>query len=1282
MNHSESSSDTVLMQEISHTTTTTYHHQEQQGSQQRYSHRRKQKRQVVKLCKLFSYATRCDKILVYLAWICSILVGLLQPASSQKVVDAINDNKSISDATMPAVYSFVEIGAIIMVLAYIANALWVFTGERQTRRIKELYMHSILRQDMGWFDQADEGSLTTRLATDVQLIQDGISERFGAMLRAFASFIIGILMALAMAWRLALVLIATMVPLALVTWFSGRVVSRATQDVQDSSAQASGIAEQVFAGIRTVYSFSLQGRFSRLYDEKLVNARQDGERRALIAGACYGTFLFVLFADFGLAFWYAGKLVSDEMYPGWRVIAALFGVLIGSMSILSVPGHLGAVSTARGAAYRIFKTIDRIPLIDIDSDAGIKPEKIMGDIEFRNVNFAYPTRPDIPILKDLSIKIKAGMSVAFVGPSGSGKSTTIQLIQRFYDTLSGQVLLDGQDVRAYNLKSLREQIGVVSQEPVLFNMTIRQNLLLGSSHSSVSQDEIVAACKKANCHSFITKLPNGYDSLVGEHGSMMSGGQKQRIAIARAILKNPTILLLDEATSALDTRSERLVQRALDAASANRTTITIAHRLSTIKSCDLIVVMQAGAIVEMGSHNQLIQRAGVYSDLVNKQQIATQQVDHASSENQAQLLDEDDEELLEQDDPQDMEKGYYGMAHVSRSSSHKSIDAYEMKRIREKQERKEMKQQSVPIGKIFHQMRNEWLLLLLGCGGAAIAGAIYPATAYIVALTIQLLMNGGDSIAPSPLEGVNLYGLLFAILGVASFIGYGIQHSVFDLSGERYTERLRSMLFKAYIKQEVGYYDQHSVGALTARLAVDSRNVNELVTKVPGDIVHTLATTITGLVISFVYSWRITLIMLAMSPVVVGASFYESRVQRGFSDKTSKAQEQSGEIASEAVKEIRTVTALGKQGYFESKYCKALERPHRLAQRKAWLSSIGYSINQGFVLFAAAVAFYASMKFMEQGIMELDGLFVCLLCVMITMSGIGSSSVFATTYARAKNSAIASFAILERQSEIDPELEGIEPTTVDGTISFRNVGFRYPARPDIPVFDGCFNLGASAGMTVALVGPSGCGKSTTIGMLQRYYDPTDGLVQVDEHNTRKFTLSNLRKHMSIVGQEPVLFDMSIGDNIRFGVDEDKQVTQQQVEDAARAANIHKFISELPEGYNTRVGDKGSQLSGGQKQRIAIARALIRQPRILLLDEATSALDSESEKLVQAAIDDIVNQGGRTILTIAHRLSTIQNCDMICFVKDGRIVEQGTHWELLRLNGHYAALVRQQSLNAF
>lgn len=420
-----------------------------------------------------------------------------------------------------------------------------------------------------------------------------------------------------------------------------------------------------------------------------------------------------------------------------------------------------------------------------------------------------------------------------------------------------------------------------------------------------------------------------------------------------------------------------------------------------------------------------------------------------------------------------------------------------------------------------------------------------------------------------------------------------------------------------------------------------------------------------------------------MAPFIGGATFYESTIHRGFEDKTKKANEQSGEVAGEAIKEIRTVSALNKQTYFEKKYHRATDHPHSLAQRKAYTSAIGYALQQGIILYTNAVAFYAGTNFIAMGMIDFQRMFTCMMAIMITAQGVGRASVFTSTLSKAKFSAIAAFEILEREPEIDPELEGIEPShsQIKGDIDFENITFRYPARPDTAIFNGEFNLHGKAGQTIALVGPSGCGKSTTIGMLQRWYDPASGTVRLDDNNVKNYSLYNLRSHMALVGQEPVLFDMTIGENIRFGVDEGTQVTQEQVEEACRAANIHKFISSLPKGYDTRVGDKGSQLSGGQKQRIAIARALIRRPKVLLLDEATSALDSESEKLVQAAIDNILEEGGRTTITIAHRLSTIQNADLICVVKNGRVIEQGTHWELLKLNGVYTELVHQQSLNA-
>ena len=728
------------------------------------------------------------------------------------------------------------------------------------------------------------------------------------------------------------------------------------------------------------------------------------------------------------------------------------------------------------------------------------------------------------------------------------------------------------------------------------------------------------------------------------------------------------------------------MQNALDAASADRTTIVIAHRLSTIKNADHIVVMQAGELIEQGNHNDLLELNGVYTELVRKQKIATKQIgDTIEEPDSEELLKREQLEIIA--DKQRAEDAFVNQkdtaVNLFKTTSRASVDAYERKLRRERDEHKIIMKQKAPLRKVLQQMRPEWPLLAIGVFGAAISGATFPCFALIFARVITQLVDPNLD-PPGPMDGTNLYSFLFVIIGIAAFIGFNTQIISFEIAGERYTRRLRANIFRAYMRQEVGFFDEedNSLGALTAKLAVDSKNVNELVTKTWGDITQILVTAITGLTIAFTQSWILTFIILCMAPFIAFANFYESKIERGFEDETKKANEQSGEVAGEAFKEIRTVAGLNKQSYFEKKYYNATDHPHKLAQRKSYTSSVGYALQQGITLYTNAVAFYAGVQLMWHHNLAFDKMFTCMMAIMITAQGVGRASVFATTFAKAKYSTIAAFKILEREPLIDSELEGIEFTRaqIKGDVTFENVTFHYPARPDISIFNGDFNICGKAGQSIALVGPSGCGKSTTIGILQRWYDPTTGSARLDDNDVRKYSLANLRGHMSLVSQEPVLFDITIGENIRFGVDDGKVITQEDVENACKAANIHNFIVSLPKGYDTRVGDKGSQLSGGQKQRIAIARALIRKPKVLLLDEATSALDSESEKLVQGAIDNILEEGGRTTITIAHRLSTIQNADLICVVKNGHVVEQGTHWELLDIRGVYYDLVLQQSLN--
>merc|ERR1719233_285283 len=358
----------------------------------------------------------------------------------------------------------------------------------------------------------------------------------------------------------------------------------------------------------------------------------------MLTGISGGLTFGIMYAVYGLGFWYGVKCIMDDResdeckacggldfecydncqrYNPKSLLVVFFSVLIGGFQIGQSAPYAEALATARSAAGKIFRIIDRVPQIDSSSNQGLKPKSLHGNIKFSNIFFNYPSRKDVKILQGFSLEIPQGKTVALVGSSGCGKSTCIQLAQRFYDPESGSVEIDGTNVKELNIGWLRDQIGVVGQEPVLFDLSIKENIRLGNLNAT--DDEIEQACKEANAYDFIMKLPNTFNTTVGEGGTQLSGGQKQRIAIARALVSNPKILLLDEATSALDTESEKVVQTALDNARAGRTTIVVAHRLSTIRTADMIVAIDAGTVKETGTHQELMANKDLYYSLVMRQ---------------------------------------------------------------------------------------------------------------------------------------------------------------------------------------------------------------------------------------------------------------------------------------------------------------------------------------------------------------------------------------------------------------------------------------------------------------------------------------------------------------------------------------------------------------------------------------------------------------------------------------------------------------------------------------
>ncbi|XP_049878557.1 multidrug resistance protein homolog 49-like [Pectinophora gossypiella] len=1160
---------------------------------------------------------------------------------------------------------------IFSVLQFIAAAISVdlfnYAALQQIDRIKERFLRSVLRQDISWYDLNTTMNFATKVSDDVEKYREGISEKVPILVYLVMSFVTSVIIAFIYGWELTLVILSCAPVIIATTAVVAKVQSSLTTQELKAYSIAGVVAEEVLSSIRTVVAFGGEEKEIQRYSIRLSPAKRTGSRKGMFSGFGSGFMWFIIYCTYALAFWYGVSLILDSrheanpVYTPATLMIVFFSVLQGAQNVGLTSPHLEAVTAARASAASIFAVLDRKPEIDSLSNEGVKPV-LHGDMELKDVFFRYPARPDVQVLNGLNLKIKNNETVALVGASGCGKSTVLQLLQRMYDPEQGEVLASGHDLKTMNVRHWRQHIAVVGQEPVLFAGSIKDNIRM--SNPSCTDEEIIVAAKQAYCHNFIKNLPEEYNTMIGERGAQLSGGQKQRIAIARALVRKPKILILDEATSALDSQSEAKVQRALDAAAQNRTTVMVSHRLATVLNADRIVLIDKGEVVEQGTHEELINQKGRYYQLVleNEPSIAPETGGTAGTENK-------------ESKPKRLRLNRPPLSKLASVESVKSAESEsESEDEMEIPERKEfvIKPTTWQIMKLCEP--EKWLMVL-GVIAAICVGSTFPMFAVLFGETYGLFESSDENWVRSE---TNIIAILFLLVGVLTGIGIFVQIYIFNLTGVRLTARLRVAAFRAMLKQEIGWFDDpfNGVGALCSRLAADAAAVQGATGTRIGALMQATATILIGITLSMYYTWQMTLVSLISVPMVIGAVVLEGRVLAGGLETVRLASDRANTIATEAITNIRTVSSFcGEMGALE-RYTKAGSVAKKIARKNLRWRGCVFAFGQTAPVAGYALALWYGGVLVANGEVPYKDVIKVSEALIFGAWMMGQALAFAPNFGAAISAAGRVLTLLQRKPKVESTTTpGVaENYVASGKIMYKNIRFRYPTRRAVQVLTG-LSLTVETGQRVALVGPSGCGKSTLIQLLQRLYDPDEGSVYLDGYNiVSDMRLSTLRGNLGIVSQEPVLFDRSIKENIAYG-DNKRLVPIEEIVTAAKAANVHGFIAALPEGYETRIGARASQLSGGQKQRIAIARALVRNPRVLLLDEATSALDTHSEKVVQEALDRASE--GRTCLIIAHRLATIQNADRICVLDGGVIKESGTHKELIKLKGIYARLYELQ-----